>query len=106
MESVENQNRGFDLISRKPHPEDIQTAISVRFIEVKGRATVGTVVLTNNEYQTAARLQGDYWLYVVFNCATNSEVYTINNPVKLGWEPLNKIEHYQVEASKIINASQ
>ena len=106
VESVENQNRGFDLISRKPHPEDIQTAISVRFIEVKGRATVGTVVLTNNEYQTAARLQGDYWLYVVFNCATNSEVYTINNPVKLGWEPLNKIEHYQVEASKIINASQ
>ena len=34
--SVEKENRGFDLISRKPHPEDPQTAIEVRFIEVKG----------------------------------------------------------------------
>ena len=38
VESVEKDNRGFDLISRKPHPEDPQTAIEVRFIEVKGRA--------------------------------------------------------------------
>ena len=34
--SVEADNRGFDLISRRPHPEDPQTAIEVRFIEVKG----------------------------------------------------------------------
>ena len=38
VESVEADNRGFDLISRKPHPEDPKTAIDVRFIEVKGRA--------------------------------------------------------------------
>jgi superfamily II DNA or RNA helicase len=37
VESVENDNRGFDLISRKPHPEDPKTGIEVRFIEVKGR---------------------------------------------------------------------
>ncbi len=35
VESVESENRGFDLISRRPHPEDPQTAIEVRFIEVK-----------------------------------------------------------------------
>jgi Domain of unknown function (DUF3883) len=40
VESVEAQNRGFDLISRRPHPEDPKTAIEVRFIEVKGRAAV------------------------------------------------------------------
>ncbi len=36
VESVEKDNRGFDLISRRPHPEDPATAIEVRFIEVKG----------------------------------------------------------------------
>ena len=41
VESVESENRGFDLISRRPHPEDPRTAIEVRFIEVKGRAAVG-----------------------------------------------------------------
>src|SRR5262249_14101751 len=65
--SVEEENRGFDLISRKPHPEDPQTAIEVRFIEVKGRATVAEIALTTNEYKTADRLKKDYWLYAVFN---------------------------------------
>ena len=32
VESVEDENRGFDLISRKSHPEDPQTAIEVRFV--------------------------------------------------------------------------
>jgi hypothetical protein len=102
--SVEKDNRGFDLISRKPHPEDPQTAIEVRFIEVKGRATVGEVALTTNEYKTAARLKQDYWLYVVFNCASAPEVHTIQDPVRLGWEPLVKIEHYHVGAEQILAA--
>jgi hypothetical protein len=61
VESVETEDRGFDLISRKPHPEDPQTAIEVRFIEVKGRAAVSEVALSNNEYKTAERLKKDYW---------------------------------------------
>ncbi len=77
VESVEDENRGFDLISRKPHPEDPQTCIDVRFIEVKGRAAVGEIALTSNEYKTAERLKQDYWLYVVFNCATTPEVHPI-----------------------------
>jgi hypothetical protein len=55
VESVEADNRGFDLISRMPHPEDPRTAIDVRFIEVKGRSHVGEVALTSNEYRTAQR---------------------------------------------------
>jgi hypothetical protein len=43
---------------------------------------------------------------VVFNCATNPEVYPIQDPVKLGWQPLVKIEHYQVNAQEIIEQSQ
>jgi hypothetical protein len=104
VESVERENRGFDLISRKPHPEDLKTAIEVRFIEVKGRAAVGEVALTTNEYKTAERLKQDYWLYVVFNCAAAPEVYPIQNPIRLGWKPLVKIEHYHVTAENILGA--
>ena len=64
VESVEAENRGFDLISRKPHPHDDKTFIEVRFIEVKGRAGVGEIALSDNEYKTAERLKDDYWLYV------------------------------------------
>jgi superfamily II DNA or RNA helicase len=46
VESVEKDNKGFDLISRKPHPHDEKTFTDVRFIEVKGRARVGDVALT------------------------------------------------------------
>ena len=101
--SVEKENRGFDLISRQPHPEDPETAIAVRFIEVKGRSTVGEVALTTNEYKTAERLKQDYWLYVVFNCAANPEIHVIQDPVRLGWEPLVKIEHYHIGAAKILS---
>jgi hypothetical protein len=101
--SVEKENRGFDLISRRPHPEDPQTAIEIRFIEVKGRVGVGEVAMTTNEYRTAERLRGDYWLYAVFNCASTPKVHAIQDPIKLGWEPLVKVEHYHVGAEKIIS---
>ncbi|MEG3957480.1 DUF3883 domain-containing protein [Microcoleus sp. herbarium2] len=103
--SVEKENRGFDLISRKPHPEDPSTAIAVRFIEVKGRSRVGEVAITTNEYKTAERLKKDYWLYVVFNCTSTLEVRPIQYPVQLGWESLVKIEHYHVDAEKILEAT-
>lgn len=105
VESVEAYNRGFDLISRKPHPEDPQTAIEVRFIEVKGRSVVGELALTTNEYKTAERLKKDYWLYAVFNCGSTPEIHVVQDPARLGWEPLVKIEHYSVAAKEILGAA-
>jgi len=103
VESVEQDSRGFDLISRRPHPEDPQTAVEVRFIEVKGRAGVGEIALTSNEYRTAERLKNDYWLYVVFNCASKPEIHTVQDPASLGWKPLVKIEHYSLESKTILD---
>ena len=101
--SVEKENRGFDLISRKPHPEDPHTAIEVRFIEVKGRSAIGEVALTTNEYKTAERLKKDYWLYVVYNCANNPEVHTVQDPARLNWIPIVKVEHYIVKPNLIMS---
>jgi len=102
VESVEADNRGFDLISRRPHPEDPKTAIDVRFIEVKGRAHTGEIALTSNEYKTAQRLGNDYWLYVVFRCATpNPTIHILRNPATLDWQPVVKVEHYRLKADSI-----
>jgi hypothetical protein len=102
VETVESENRGFDLISRQLHPEDPKTAIAVKFIEVKGRSQVGRVALSDNEYRTAERLKQDYWLYVVFNCATKPEVHPIQDPSQLEWEAVVKVKHYQIGANLIL----
>jgi hypothetical protein len=57
-----------------------------------------------NEYKTAERLKKDYWLYVVFNCDSKPDFHLIQDPVRLDWEPLVKIEHYHASATKIMGA--
>ena len=54
---------GFDLLSRCPEGER-------RAIEVKGRADTGGIELSENEWAKACNLRDEYWLYVVFDCAT------------------------------------
>lgn len=96
IESVEKDNRGFDIISRKPHRHDEKTFTDVRFIEVKGRAAVGEVALSDNEYKTAERLKNDYWLYVVYNCGTKPELHPIHDPARLSWQPVVQVAHYHL----------
>ena len=101
VESVEADNRGFDLISRKLHPEDPKTAIDVRFIEVKGRADAGDIALTTNEYNTAKRLKKDYYLYIVLHCATAPSLNIFQDPAILDWQPIVKVEHYRLRQDSI-----
>ena len=53
---------GFDLLSLRPGNER-------RSIEVKGRAGVGEIDVSENEWAKACILREEYWLYVVFDCA-------------------------------------
>jgi superfamily II DNA or RNA helicase/DNA-binding XRE family transcriptional regulator len=55
-------NPGFDLWSIHPTEK--------RSIEVKGRAGVGEVEVSANEWAKACNLRDGYWLYVVYDCAT------------------------------------
>jgi hypothetical protein len=70
---VEEENCGWDLTSL------LGGQVS-RYIEVKGRAGVGGVALTPNEWIKAQRFGKDYWLYVVVNCKTKPELYLIQDP--------------------------
>ena len=65
---------GFDLLSIRPGGERIG-------IEVKGRAKVGDIELSENEWAKAATIRDRYWLYVVYNCATpNPMLLRIQDP--------------------------
>jgi len=102
VEDVQDQNRGFDLISRRPHAEDAKTFVEVRFIEVKGRSQTGDIALTSNEYKTAQRLKQDYWLYVVLHCATATpSINVLRDPATLEWQPIVKVEHYRLRADSL-----
>lgn len=104
VKSVETENRGFDLISTCADPANPQTAVEVRFIEVKGRAGVGEVSLTTNEIETARRMCEDYWLYVVYNCASIPTLTCIKAPARLNWQPVSTIEHFKLGFDAITNA--
>ena len=54
---------GFDLLS-------IRAAGEHRCIEVKGRAGRGSVEVSDNEWAKACNLRNEYWLYVVYDCAS------------------------------------
>jgi superfamily II DNA or RNA helicase len=56
-------NPGFDLLSIYPDGQR-------RAIEVKGRAGIGDVEVSANEWARAANLRDGYWLYAVYECAT------------------------------------
>ncbi len=104
VESVESDTRGFDLVSRAALPINGK-AVETRFIEVKGRAAMGEISLTANEYKTAQRLGDDYWLYVIFNCCSKPQVTVIRNPARFDWEPLSKIDCYRLGADAILKSS-
>jgi hypothetical protein len=101
VESVEEENRRFDLISRKPHPHDERTFTEVRFIAVGGRAGVGDVALSANEFKTVQRLGPDYRLLVLCNCATTPVLPAVRDPARPGWKPVVKVKHHRVGAREI-----
>jgi hypothetical protein len=106
VESVEHLDCGFDLKSRKYDPVDRSIVVDVRFIEVKGRARVDDVFLSNNEYEAAVRHKDDYWLYAVYNCASTPEVHPIRNPARMNWQPIIKVVHYQAKREEVLRTSQ
>ena len=52
-----------------------------RAVEVKGRAGVGDIELTENEWSRACNVHDRYWLYVVYDCGTpNPRLLRVRNP--------------------------
>ena len=65
---------GFDLLATQPDGQ-------LRRIEVKGRAGRDGIHMEANEWKQACHLESDYWLYVVFDCATTTpKLLRVQNP--------------------------
>ncbi len=79
-----SDNPGFDLLSTRPAfgaTKETSTVFDERAIEVKGRAGIGDIELTENEWSRGCNLRDRYWLYVVFECGTsNPRLLRVQNP--------------------------
>jgi SNF2 family DNA or RNA helicase len=79
-----NDNPGFDILSNRPAFGATSAKSSVfeePAIEVKGRAGVGDIELTENEWSRACNLRGRYWLYVIYDCGSpNPRLLRVQNP--------------------------
>lgn len=72
-EDLSAQKLPYDVRSQGPDG-------AIRYIEVKGRADVGGVELSEREWLTAENYGPNYWLYIVTHARTNPQVHPIQDP--------------------------
>jgi len=73
IEDVQDEDRGYDLISHSPEGDR-------RYIEVKGRAGMGAVELSANEWLKAEQLGPAYWLYIVTEALDTPQLHLVQDP--------------------------
>ena len=73
VEDVSTEAKGYDLLSRGPDGE-------VRYVEVKGRASVGAVEMSANEWLKAEQLGDSYWLYIVTDALETPDLQMVQDP--------------------------
>lgn len=96
-QDVASQNLGFDIRS-------IASDGTIRYIEVKARAGIGMVALSQNEWFKAKRFKDDYFLYAVMNAASSPQLYIVQNPVeKLKAEEWVDVVRYMIPFEEIQN---
>ncbi len=96
-EDVSKENLGFDIRSKDGEGK-------VRYVEVKARAGIGPVALTQNEWFKAQRLGTDYYLYAVWNAGKepNAKPRIIQDPARnLNVEEKVEVVRYVIPASEI-----
>jgi hypothetical protein len=94
-EDVSAQALGFDIRSIDPCSGE------TRYIEVKARAGVGEIAITPNEWFKAQRLGEDYYLYVIYNAATQPDLHCIQNPAAR-FSPQQHLEVRYILAPELI----
>ena len=91
---------GFDLIS-------IRAARERRCIEVKGRAGSGSVEVSDNEWAKACNLRNEYWLYVVYDCATpRPRLFRVQDPFAKLLFGSKKLLAHTVKPSAVLEAAE
>jgi hypothetical protein len=99
---VHEKNLGYDVTSL-----DLNSG-ELRLIEVKGLAeATGTILLTPNERRVAEDRRDCYWLYVVTNCSTKSQLQEpIKDPARFEWHEVTKVAHYYLSVDALTRPMQ
>ena len=105
VESVESREPGFDLISRRPHPEDPKTFDRGPVHRGEGPRRRRRDRADRERVQDGRAAQGETtgstWSSTA---AASPSSITIQDPARLGWEPVVQVEHYQIDPGKILAA--
>ena len=90
-------NPGFDLLSRRRNGEK-------RCIEVKGKARIGDVDVSANEWPAACNLGSQYWFYVVFDCASaHPQLLRVQDPFN---KLLARARSFLIDETSIFTAAE
>ena len=91
---------GFDLLATQPDGQ-------LRRIEVKGRAGRDGIHMEANEWKQACHLESDYWLYVVFDCATATpKLLRVQNPFHKLLASRQESAVFAIAASAVVEAAE
>ena len=91
---------GFDLLAVQPGGE-------TRRIEVKGRAGRDGIQMEANEWKQACHLGEQYWLYVVFDCATETpRLLRVQDPFNKLFAKSKDREAYAIAVSEVTDAAE
>ena len=85
---------GYDIRSESPGGE-------VRYIEVKGHAATGDVVLYYTEWNMAQRMGGEFYIYEVNHALANAELRIIRDPVGQGIQPTERVVEYHIPMAQL-----
>ena len=95
---VSKRGVGYDVRSEGPHGE-------VRYIEVKGHASTGDVVLYYTEWQMAHRMRREFYIYEVHHTLTKPELRIVQDPVGQGIEPTERVVEYHIASNQLQQAT-
>ena len=73
----------------------------VRYIEVKGHASTGDVVLYYTEWQMANRMREEFYIYEVNHALTEPGLWITQDPVGRGIEPTERVVEYHVPVAQL-----
>ena len=91
---------GFDLLAAHPNGE-------TRRIEVKGRAGHDAIQMEGNEWTQACHLAEQYWLYVVFDCATATpQLVRVRDPFNRVFASTRQSAAFSISAAAVVEAAQ
>ena len=93
---VSAENVGYDIRSTGKDN-------GIRYIEVKARAQMGAILLTQNEWFKARRFREDYFVYAVMNASSEPRLYIIRNPVeRLSPDEVVEMVRYKVPLDVVL----